>query len=322
MRTPDTQAGEGLKGSVDPTLGNPAILSDEVTRKKTEYQKYLELYKLMRCKFEEHYVKSGRGGRKLDDVRDKYQKACRKLHLTHNEYVLLLCEAVEFEKDFRTVLLPGLLEYQQSLQEAFISTWSTPTEPVKFTFDENLVEDSAGKLLPNQLTVDNLTVEWLRTKLSDLETGIKENQEKRTVITTNHDCLANGKTTPEQNNRLSIVSIDTSKKEINELKCHERKMLKQTELIKSALNELGCEEAPAAIELSSIDNQTFISNSSEQGDGSESTLNKRSMFERQRIFNMLRKPFRRKSLPSSPVAPPQALRAGETLPHAVRVEIP
>ncbi|KAJ8956770.1 hypothetical protein NQ314_006644 [Rhamnusium bicolor] len=65
----------------------------------------------------------GRGGRKLDDVRDKYQKACRKLHLTHNEYVLLLCEAVEFEKDFRTVLLPGLLEHQQSLQEAFISTW-------------------------------------------------------------------------------------------------------------------------------------------------------------------------------------------------------
>ncbi|KAJ8956769.1 hypothetical protein NQ314_006643 [Rhamnusium bicolor] len=62
---------------------------------------------------------------------------------------------------------------------------------------------------------------------------------------------------------LSTISVDTSKKEINELKCQERKMLKQTELIKSALNELGCEEAPAACDLS-IDNQTFISNSSEQ----------------------------------------------------------
>lgn len=40
-------------------------------------------------------------------------------------------------------------------------------------------------------------------------------------------------------------------------------MLKQTELIKSALNELGCEEAPSACDLS-IDNQTFINNSSEQ----------------------------------------------------------
>ncbi|XP_018576398.1 tyrosine-protein kinase Fer isoform X1 [Anoplophora glabripennis] len=317
----------------------------------------------MRCKFEEHYVKSGRGGRKLDEVRDKYQKACRKLHLTHNEYVLLLCEAAEFEKDFRTVLLPGLLEHQQSQQEAFISTWkqilndiasnsdltsekfkeiqkrievsielikpcdeykdftekhkTTPTEPVKFTFDESLVEDSAGKLLPNQLTVDNLTVEWLRTKLNDLEASIKENQEKRTTITSSHEGVVNGKTTPnsEVNNRLSSSSIDLSKKEINELKCQERKMQKQTDLIKSALNELGCEEAPAACDLS-IDNQTFISNSPEQGNGSESALSKRSIFERQRIVNMLRKPFRRKSAPSSPIAPPRTKGRRDSAPRS------
>ncbi|CAG9833730.1 unnamed protein product [Diabrotica balteata] len=332
-------------------------LSDEVNRKKTEYQKYLELYKQMRCKFEEHYIKSGRGGRKLDDVRDKYQKACRKLHLTHNEYVLLLCEAVEFEKDFRTVLLPGLLEYQQSLQESYISTWkqilhdvatnsdltsekfkeiqrkiensieslkpseeyndftekhkTTPQEPVKFIFDESLVEDSAGKLLPNQLTVDNLTVEWLRTKLSDLETNIKEIQEKRTSITST-DSLVNGKTTSnEASNRLSIINIDTSKKEINELKCQERKMLKQTELIRSALNELGCEEAPAACDLS-IDSQNSFNGNTEEGNGSQSTLSKRSRFEPQKIVKMLRKPFRRKSDPSSPVPPPRRRKDSAT----------
>ena len=69
------------------------------------------------------FVTAGRGGRKLDDVRDKYQKACRKLHLTHNEYVLLLCEAAEYERDFRTVLLPGLLDHQQAVQEAFVLSW-------------------------------------------------------------------------------------------------------------------------------------------------------------------------------------------------------
>lgn len=37
--------------------------------------------------------------------------------------MLLLCEAAEFEKDFRTVLLPGLLEHQQSVQENFIQSW-------------------------------------------------------------------------------------------------------------------------------------------------------------------------------------------------------
>lgn len=59
----------------------------------------------------------------MDDVRDRYQKACRKLHLTHNEYVLSISEAVEVEKDFRNVLLPGLLEHQQSVQESFILLW-------------------------------------------------------------------------------------------------------------------------------------------------------------------------------------------------------
>lgn len=66
------------------------------------------------------------------------------------------------------------------------------------------------------------------------------------------------------NCRLSSIS-ETTKKEVNELKCHERKILKQTELIKSALNELGCEEVPSGCDLS-IDSQTFISNSSEQVD--------------------------------------------------------
>ncbi|KAF5305505.1 hypothetical protein FQA39_LY01596 [Lamprigera yunnana] len=334
-------------------------LSEDVTRKKTEYQKYLELYKLMRSRFEEHYVKSGRGGRKLDEVRDKYQKACRKLHLTHNEYVLLLCEATEFEKDFRTVLLPGLLEYQQSVQEGFIQAWrqllqefvqfsdftsekyreiqkriensldtvkpteeyndftekykTTPTDPVKFNFDDSLVEESAGKLLPNQLTVDNLTVEWLRTKLSDLETNIKEVQEKKSTFTSsNHEMLHNGK---NSTNDLScrIQLTDTNKKELNELRCQERKMLKQTELIKSALNELGCEEVPSGCDLS-IDNQPFISNSSEQGDGSQSSLIKRALG-RQKIVNLLKKPFRRKSEPPSPVVPPRTKGRRESTPR-------
>lgn len=68
-------------------------------------------------------IAAGRAGRKLDDVRDKYQKACRKLHLAHNEYVLLINEAIEVEKDVRTILLPNLLSSQQQQQENFISTW-------------------------------------------------------------------------------------------------------------------------------------------------------------------------------------------------------
>lgn len=59
----------------------------------------------------------------MDEVRDKYQRACRRLHLVHNEYVLLLVEAEECERDFRTVLLPGLLQQHQNSQEVFIVSW-------------------------------------------------------------------------------------------------------------------------------------------------------------------------------------------------------
>lgn len=120
-------------------------LVEDVARKKAEYQKHLEYYKQLRMRFEEHYIKcelkiyfrnidfnfnfllmqktAGRAGRKLDDVREKYQKACRKLHLAHNEYVLLIHEATEVEKDYRTILLPNLLEHHQTQQEHFIATW-------------------------------------------------------------------------------------------------------------------------------------------------------------------------------------------------------
>lgn len=141
---------------------------------------------------------------------------------------------------------------------------TTPTEPVKFVFEETLVEDSAGKLLPNQLTVDNLTVEWLKTKLGELEASIKENQEKRALLSPNSENVPNGKVTPNNdiNNRLSISS-EPNKKEVNELKCMERKMVKQTELIKSALNELGCEEAPPGLE-DITDSPSYINNPCEQ----------------------------------------------------------
>nr|CAD7456375.1 unnamed protein product [Timema tahoe] len=307
-------------------------LTEDVARKKTEYQKYLESYKQMRAKFEEQFViKLGRGSRRLDDVRDRVQKACRKLHLTHNEYVLLLCEAVEYEKDFRTVLLPGLLEYQQAMQEAFILAWrsllqevtqlfnyssdnfkeiqsriessidsirpheeysdfterhkTSPASPVPFTFDDTLVEDTSGKLLPNTLTVDNLTVEWLRNKLSELETSVRDTQEKM--------ALTEGR---------QLSTVDSIKKETNELHCHERKLQRQIDMINGALKDLGCEEVPSgcdlSIETTFVDSPEHQQPIQQQDDRSSLTLKK----QQQRLVNMLRKPFRRKlSATSSPL---------------------
>jgi tyrosine-protein kinase Fer len=54
--------------------------------------------------------------------------------------------------------------------------------PVIFRFDDNPIDDNVGKLQPNQLTVDNLTVDWLRQKIVDLENSVKECQEKQQKV--------------------------------------------------------------------------------------------------------------------------------------------
>jgi tyrosine-protein kinase Fer len=70
---------------------------------------------------------------------------------------------------------------------------TTPASPVPFTFDNSLVEDTSGKLLPGQLTVDNLTIEWLRGKLMELESSVKEVQDKQ-ASHCSHIEVANNKT--------------------------------------------------------------------------------------------------------------------------------
>lgn len=262
-------------------------LTDDVTRKKMEYQKNLEVYKLMRSRFEEYYVKSGRGGRKLDEVREKYQKACRKLHLTHNEYVLLLGAVTECEHDLRACYLPSLLHRQQAIHQEFITSWkgilqdivkytdfttekfleihvkvlktvdgikpieeyrdfigkhkTRPASPIRFTFDENLVDDTSGKLLPNKLTVDNLTIDWLRSRLSELETSLKTTQQNR-----------QSPQFPQENNsdsRISVLDYSHEREELR-LRCQEKKLQRQVDVIRGALNELGCEELPSGCDLS------------------------------------------------------------------------
>lgn len=108
-----------------------------------------------------------------------------------------------------------------------------------FTFDDSLVEDTSGRLLANQLTVDNLTVEWLRQRQSELEVSIKQCQDTQ-------------------------QATDLGKKELNELKCSERNMSRQLDLIKGALNELGCEEVPPGCDLTTIEQQQVTNETIEQ----------------------------------------------------------
>ncbi|XP_017074230.1 tyrosine-protein kinase Fer isoform X1 [Drosophila eugracilis] len=348
-------------------------LTDEVVRKKTEYQKHLEGYKALRTRFEEHYIKApSRSGRKLDDVRDKYQKACRKLHLTHNEYVLSITEAIEVEKDFRTVLLPGLLEHQQSVQESFILLWrnilqeaaqygdltadkykeiqkridtvigginpteeygeftekhkTSPTTPLLFQFDETLIEDIPGKLQSSTLTVDNLTVDWLRNRLQELEGAVKDCQEKQLKMiehvnggspVANGSIISNGSNTSNgiQSNKDSQCR---QSKDLNALRCQEKQKQKLVDMIKCALNEVGCEELPSGCDDHLTLEQNFIENgynNEQQRSNSTSSPGLGIMNELMRrggVLTLLRgrgRHFKRKSTPQ-PATPMTRSRQG------------
>nr|XP_029723441.1 tyrosine-protein kinase Fer-like isoform X2 [Aedes albopictus] len=344
-------------------------MTEDVARKKSEYQKHLEYYKMLRGRFEE-IIKSGRSGRKLDDVIDKYQKACRKLHLAHNEYVLLLSEAAEIEKDIRTILMPGLLEHQQSQQEAFILTWrnllqdmsklgdttsdkfseiqqrietnissispaeeyreftekhkTTPTAPVVFQFDESLIEDSLGKLQANTLTVDNLTVDWLKSRQTELEGAIKDLQETQGKLCQEQQqnggsaataTAVNGgngtkPSTPILNgsNGTSVKdSSNKNSKELIALRCQERQMQKQVEMIRAALNDVGCEELPSGCDDLSTMEHLIENKKSVSQDLSEDSHNTSTtpFFSGKGgaasgVMSLLRDQFRRKS--AGPIA--------------------
>ncbi|XP_021693538.1 tyrosine-protein kinase Fer isoform X4 [Aedes aegypti] len=314
-------------------------MTEDVARKKSEYQKHLEYYKMLRGRFEE-IIKSGRSGRKLDDVIDKYQKACRKLHLAHNEYVLLLSEAAEIEKDIRTILMPGLLEHQQSQQEAFILTWrnllqdmsklgdltsdkyseiqqrietnissispaeeyreftekhkTTPTAPVVFQFDESLIEDSLGKLQANTLTVDNLTVDWLKSRQTELESSIKDLQEAQGKLCQEQNGGAvNGGTKPPTpilngSNGTSVKdSSNKNSKELIALRCQERQMQKQVEMIRAALNDVGCEELPSGCDDLSTMEHLIENKKSVSQDLSMTLSNNRPLYEEEWFHGVL-----------------------------------
>ncbi|XP_063542147.1 tyrosine-protein kinase Fer isoform X2 [Cydia strobilella] len=130
---------------------------------------------------------------------------------------------------------------------------SPPSTPVSFTFDESLVEDTSGKLQPNQLTVDNLTVEWLKEKLTELEGTLQDNREKQAqlvpeangVCKNNNTSLTNGVNGIDRHSPPPIPATASEPVKLLELRMAERKCAKQAEMIRSALAELGCEEAPS-----------------------------------------------------------------------------
>ena len=199
---------------------------------------------------------------------------------------------------------------------------TSPPKPVIFKFENSLLESATlCKLKPNEIAVDEFTVEVLRQKLKENELELKETKnrikEKQTLVI-QHDTefqTVQFKSDPVSINRKYALkkAMDILKKEINELRCVEQKVGRQTELISGSLSDVGSEAAlaaaPAVVSSPSAGCDTSGSssynNNQEAGvgllladaDGQSQSSNgtKKST----QVMHILRKPFSRKT--ESPV---------------------
>ncbi|XP_071041069.1 tyrosine-protein kinase Fer isoform X3 [Parasteatoda tepidariorum] len=99
-------------------------LQDAVNKTRNLYEKYLELWRVSKAKYEDQYVK-GKGGKKLEEAKERYMKITNKLHRLHNDYVILVHEGKEYEKHLRNTMLPSLLEYHQTVLQEAVDRWKT-----------------------------------------------------------------------------------------------------------------------------------------------------------------------------------------------------
>ena len=68
-------------------------------------------------------IATGKGSKKTDELREKFCNARRRLNVSHAEYLIVIHEASEYDRDYRTILLPGLLQAQQTWLEKQITRW-------------------------------------------------------------------------------------------------------------------------------------------------------------------------------------------------------
>jgi hypothetical protein len=203
---------------------------------------------------------------------------------------------------------------------------TSPPKPVLFKFESSLLDlATASKLRPNEIAVDEFTVDVLRQKLKENEQELKETKnrikEKQTLVI-QHD--TEFQTVQFKSDPISISrkyafkkTMDILKKEINELRCVEQKVGRQTELISGSLlsdvgNDVGASVAathagnssPAGCDTSG---GSSYNNNQEPGggllalpdaDGQSQSSNGKKKSTTQ-VMHILRKPFARKT--ESPV---------------------
>jgi len=247
-------------------------LQESVARVRGEYERCVENHNVTKSKFDEQKSK---GSKRIDEFKDRYSKACKKLHIVHNEYVLLLCEAAEFERDMRTILLPGLLEHQQAVQEDATDRWkmilqdvyrctnmaSTKCQDVQAKIEKSVnciksSEEYSEFIERNKTSPPKpISFKFDQSLLENLQTKLKSNEitvDDLTVDSLRIKLKENESVLKETKNQIkdkqtSVIQFDTEFQTV-QFKCDpasvskKYSLKKSMDLLKKEVNELRCVE--------------------------------------------------------------------------------
>ncbi|KAL3224630.1 hypothetical protein MRX96_026428 [Rhipicephalus microplus] len=265
--------------------GELTRLRDAVLRSTSEYEKCIENAAAAKEKYEDQFMK-GRGNKKVEEAKERYVKATRKLHQAHNDYILLLNEAMNYEHHLRTTLLPGLLAISTnctargcgllaSSYERLLTSYKfvfrgipkasqhphgkhrasqNQFPPIDFHYDESLLNNYAGKLKPEQIAVDEFTIDSVRERITELQAKVAHVQavilEKETQLAQFQVDVSEIKTTPDLGSAAMVKkrAVDIIKRERDEAKCQEERFNSQLQLLVQAVSQMG-NEVPRALDL-------------------------------------------------------------------------
>ncbi len=141
---------------------------------------------------------------------------------------------------------------------------TSPPEPISFKFDDSLL-DGTHDHLPDHLNktsllLNDLTIDTLKARQKDVDEALgdcrKKIMDKQTAIIQQETELqaAKIKSDPASIARMFAVkkTMDGLKKDVNELRCVEQKLSRQSELISKPIKDLGCEQAPPGCDTSAV----------------------------------------------------------------------
>ncbi|KAK2717225.1 hypothetical protein QYM36_007368 [Artemia franciscana] len=265
-------------------MSHSYLLQSALQKVKNEYLKAVENYNQNHAKYQE-VLSKGKGSKRIDDARDKLQKAAKKLHIIHNDYVLLVCEGNAFKEcvialadsKFLDILQPTgeellnqwrqivrdlgynleskskELSFRNSMSNLFESQslWDLKRNEIlkslDFSFDSSVFENLDLSFPSDKLIMNDLTAQLLKNKM---EEAINKVSSIRSQLKEKEDSLSLYKGDESNLTMKSRKVVDSLRREIGELMCTEKMCQSQVELITTCLAEFECREAPVVPQIS------------------------------------------------------------------------